>query len=55
MVQYDGDEVVQLYVQDLVSSVTTPIRSLKGFQRVHIPAGKTVTVMLTIVAEDQLW
>lgn len=31
-----GDEVVQLYVQDVVSSVTTPFRLLKGFQRIHL-------------------
>ena len=31
-----GDEVVQLYLQDEVSSVTTPVRSLKGFDRVHL-------------------
>jgi beta-glucosidase len=40
----DGDEVVQLYVRDVVGSVTTPIRALKGFERVHIPAGERRTV-----------
>ena len=44
-----GDEVVQLYVTDVESSVPTPIRSLKGFQRVHLKPGeqKTLTFQLT--------
>ena len=38
----DGDEVPQLYVRDDVSSVTTPVKQLKSFTRVHIPQGETV-------------
>jgi beta-glucosidase len=44
----DADEVVQLYVRDLVSTVVTPDRSLAAFCRRHIPAGKTETVTLTV-------
>ena len=35
-----GDEVVQLYVHDLVSSVTRPVQELKGFKRVHLQPGE---------------
>ncbi|MBT8135806.1 MAG: glycoside hydrolase family 3 C-terminal domain-containing protein [Gammaproteobacteria bacterium] len=37
-------EVVQLYVRDLVGSVTRPVKELKGFQRVHLEPGETVVV-----------
>ncbi|MDR1632865.1 MAG: glycoside hydrolase family 3 C-terminal domain-containing protein [Dysgonamonadaceae bacterium] len=45
----DGSDVVQLYVNDVVSSVTTPVKQLKGFSRVFVEAGdtQTVTMMLT--------
>ena len=38
-----GDEVVQLYLQDLVASVTRPVQELKGFQRVTLEPGQTPT------------
>ncbi|MBP1637179.1 MAG: glycoside hydrolase, family 3 domain protein, partial [Acidobacteria bacterium] len=37
-----GDEVVQLYVRDLVSSVTRPVKELKGFRRVSLGPGQTI-------------
>ncbi|MCB9852564.1 MAG: beta-glucosidase BglX [Phycisphaerales bacterium] len=45
----DGDEVVQLYIRDLVASRTRPVRELKGFKRLSIPKGETkqVTFELT--------
>ncbi len=45
----DGDEVVQLYIRDLLSSVARPLKELKGFQRVHLKAGeeKELTFNLT--------
>jgi len=43
-----GSEVVQLYVRDLVSSVTRPVRELKGFRRVHLAPGERVTVGLPV-------
>ena len=43
-----GTEVVQLYVQDLVASVTRPVRELKGFQRVTLSAGQQETVTLRV-------
>jgi len=39
-----AEEIVQLYVRDLVGNVTRPVRELKGFRRVHIGAGDTRTV-----------
>lgn len=49
----DGDEVVQLYIQDVLSSVARPLLELKGFQRVHIKAGETKTIRFGITP-DQL-
>ena len=44
----DADEVVQLYVRDIVTSIVTPDRQLAAFARVHIPAGQTVPVSLSL-------
>lgn len=43
-----GDEVVQLYVQDVLSSHTTPAKQLKGFQRIHLAPGESQTVHLLV-------
>ena len=43
-----GDEVVQVYVRDLTASTVRPRKQLCAFKRVHIPAGKTVTVTLPL-------
>lgn len=45
-----GDEVVQLYVHDLVASVTRPVLELKGFQRVTLAPGASTTVRFTLGA-----
>jgi beta-glucosidase len=51
-----GTEVVQLYVRDVVSSVTTPVQSLKAFSRVSLQPGESKTVTLEIGAEQlSLW
>lgn len=47
----DGDEVVQLYIRDVLSSVARPVMELKGFQRVHLKAGETKVVSFTIIPE----
>ncbi len=44
-----GSEVVQLYIRDKVSSVTRPVKELKGFKRVWLEPGETTTVALVIV------
>ena len=48
-----GDEVVQLYIRDEVSSVTRPIKELRGFQRISLEPGETKTVDFTL-GFDQL-
>ena len=48
--ELDGDEVVQVYVKAL-DNPTAPIKSLKGFKRVNIPAGKTVKVTISLAPE----
>ena len=47
----DGDEVVQLYVRDEYASVTRPVKELKAFRRVHIPAGESVKVEFEITPD----
>lgn len=49
---YDGDEIVQIYISDLVASVTWPIQELKAFQRVSVPAYQAVTVTITLKSSD---
>lgn len=49
---FDGKEVVQLYIRDLVGSVTRPVRELKGFQKITIKKGEKQTVTFKITAED---
>jgi beta-glucosidase len=46
-----GSEVVQMYIRDLFSSVTRPIKELKGFQKVFLKAGETETVAIDITPE----
>jgi beta-glucosidase len=46
-----GTEVVQMYIRDLFSSVTRPIRELKGFKKVHLKPEELVTVTLDILPE----
>lgn len=48
----DGDEVVQLYLRDLVASTTRPVRELKGFRKVSLKAGESKVVEFTIQPED---
>jgi beta-glucosidase len=47
-----SDEVVQLYIHDLVSSVTRPVEELKGFRRVHLQPGESKRVELPIGAAE---
>jgi beta-glucosidase len=52
----DGDETVQLYVHQLVGSVTRPIKELKAFERVSVAAGETETVTFTLTPESfRMW
>ncbi|MDR2058073.1 MAG: glycoside hydrolase family 3 C-terminal domain-containing protein [Dysgonamonadaceae bacterium] len=47
----DGVEVVQLYVNDVASSVATPVMELKGFARIFLKAGETQKVKMTLTPE----
>lgn len=47
-----ADEVAQLYVRDLVGSVTRPVRELKGFRRVRLEPGQTVLLEFTLHTDD---
>ncbi|MDR6845875.1 beta-glucosidase BglX [Flavobacterium granuli] len=49
---YDGKETVQLYIRDVVGSVTRPVRELKGFQKITIKKGEKQTLTFNISAED---
>jgi beta-glucosidase len=49
-----GDEIVQLYIRDLVSSVTRPVIELKDFARISLNPGETKKVEFTITP-DKLW
>lgn len=49
---YDGKEVVQLYIRDVVGSVTRPIKELKGFQKIYLAKGQKQTVTFEITKED---
>ena len=48
----DGKEVVQLYIRDLVGSITRPVKELKGFQKIGLKAGESKKVTFTITPED---
>jgi beta-glucosidase len=49
-----GDEIIQLYIRDKVSTVTRNVKDLKGFERVSLEPGETKTVSLPITRES-LW
>ena len=48
----DGEEIAQLYIRDNVSSVTRPVKELKGYQRVALKAGETKKVNFSLNAES---
>ena len=51
-----GDEVVQLYLRDEVSSVTTYVKVLRGFERIHLEPGEEKEVRFTLTPQDLgLW
>lgn len=47
----DGDEIVQLYIRDMVSAVTRPVQELKDFSRIHFKKGETKSVEFIITAD----
>jgi len=49
---YDAEETVQLYIQDLVGSVTRPVKELKGFQKIFLKKGERKTIKFEIKVDD---
>ncbi|WDT68676.1 beta-glucosidase BglX [Cloacibacterium sp. TD35] len=49
---YDGEEVVQLYIRDLVGKVVRPVKELKGFQKIFLKKGESKTISFNITPED---
>lgn len=50
--KYDGEEVVQLYIMDMVASVTRPVKELKNFKKIFLKAGETQTVTFVLTDTD---
>ena len=50
--KYDGEEVVQLYIRDVVGSNTRPLKELKGFQKINLKTGESKTVSFSISPAD---
>ena len=48
----DAEEVVQLYVRDLVASITRPVKELKGFQRIHLKPKAKKTINFNLSSND---
>jgi len=46
--KFDGAEVAQLYIRDMVASLARPVRELKGFQKINLKAGESKTISFTI-------
>ncbi len=51
----DGKEIVQLYIHDKVSSMTRPVKELRGFQKVFIPSGDSSVVTFDITPDMLSW
>lgn len=49
---YDGEEVVQMYIHDVFASVTQPVKKLIGFQKISLKKGESRTVEFTITEND---
>lgn len=49
---YDGEEVVQLYIRDMVASIARPVKELKGFQKIFLKKGESKQVSFNISTDD---
>ena len=49
---YDGEEVVQLYIRDVTASVVRPVKELKGFKKIKLSKGESKQVQFTLTAND---
>jgi len=52
---YAGEEVVQLYIRDLVASVTRPVKELKGFRKIRLDPGQSQQVVFELTEEDLMF
>lgn len=50
--KYDGEEVVQLYIRDVVGSITRPVKELRGFQKISLKSGESKTISFSISPEN---
>lgn len=50
--EIDGDEIVQLYIRDRVASIVRPVKELKGFKKIHLNAGESVSVHFILSVID---
>ncbi len=50
--EYDGHEIVQLYIRDIFASAARPVKELKGYERVFLKAGESKEVTFTLTADD---
>ena len=50
--EYDGEEVVQLYIRDLVGSITRPIKELKGFKKIKLKVGESKKVEFVLTNKE---
>jgi beta-glucosidase len=50
--KFDGEEIAQLYIRDVVGEVTRPLKELKGFRKILIKRGETVTVSIKITPDE---
>jgi len=51
-VLFKGDEVVQLYINDVISSTSRPVKELKGYEKISLEPGEKETVKLKLLPED---
>jgi beta-glucosidase len=52
--EYDGEEVVQLYVCDVESSLPMPVKQLRGFERIELEKGQTKDVVFNLNAAEDM-
>jgi len=50
--KYDGEEVVQLYIRDIIGSVTRPVKELKGYKKIFLKRGEMQTVDFILTVDD---
>jgi beta-glucosidase len=50
--EFDGEETVQLYIRDLVASITQPVKELKGFQKIYLKKGESKEVSFRLGVDD---